>query len=58
MPKKPKFKPIITRVKLNPEQAVMSCCAQPQKGRGSPEPVYQCISAEFCPAGGIQNVSS
>lgn len=25
MHKKPKFKPVITRVKLNPEQAVLSC---------------------------------
>jgi hypothetical protein len=25
MPKKPKFKPEITRVKLNPEQAVLTC---------------------------------
>lgn len=25
MPKKPKFKPIITRIKLNPEQAVLAC---------------------------------
>jgi len=25
MGRKPKFKPIITRVKLNPEQAVLSC---------------------------------
>jgi hypothetical protein len=25
MPKKPKFRPEITRVKLNPEQAVLSC---------------------------------
>ncbi len=25
MPKKPKFKPVITRVKLNPEQAVLTC---------------------------------
>ena len=25
MPKKPKFKPEITRVKLNPEQAVLAC---------------------------------
>ena len=25
MPRKPKFKPVITRVKLNPEQAVLSC---------------------------------
>ena len=25
MSKKPKFKPVITRVKLNPEQAVLAC---------------------------------
>lgn len=25
MPRKPKFKPVITRVKLDPEQAVLSC---------------------------------
>lgn len=25
MPRKPKFRPRITRVKLNPEQAVLSC---------------------------------
>ncbi len=25
MPKKSKFKPVITRVKLNPEQAVLGC---------------------------------
>jgi len=25
MPRKPKFKPEITRVKLNPEQAVLAC---------------------------------
>jgi len=25
MPKKAKFKPLITRIKLNPEQAVLSC---------------------------------
>ncbi len=25
MPKKPKFKPVITRIKLNPEQAVLYC---------------------------------
>lgn len=25
MPKKPKFKPEITRVRLNPEQAVLAC---------------------------------
>lgn len=25
MPSKPKFKPVITRIKLNPEQAVLQC---------------------------------
>jgi hypothetical protein len=25
MPRKPKFKPVITRIKLNPEQAVLVC---------------------------------
>lgn len=25
MPRKPKFRPVITRIKLNPEQAVLSC---------------------------------
>ncbi len=25
MPRKPKFKPVVTRIKLNPEQAVLSC---------------------------------
>lgn len=25
MPRKPKFRPLITRVKLNPEQAVLQC---------------------------------
>lgn len=25
MPRKPKFKPVITRIKLNPEQAVLQC---------------------------------
>jgi hypothetical protein len=25
MPRKPKFRPVITRVKLNPEQAVLTC---------------------------------
>lgn len=31
MSKRPKFKPEITRVKLNPEQAVLSCCCH-QRG--------------------------
>jgi len=26
MPRKPKFKPEVTRVKLNPEQAILGCC--------------------------------
>ena len=27
MPEKKKFKPVITRIKLNPEQAVLACCS-------------------------------
>lgn len=33
MPRKPKFKPVITRVKLNPEQAVLSCSCYTGSGR-------------------------
>ena len=29
MPRKPKFKPVITRIKLNPEQAVLACSCYP-----------------------------
>lgn len=29
MPRKPKFKPEITRVKLNPEQAILACRCYP-----------------------------
>ncbi|MFH1191660.1 MAG: hypothetical protein V1670_05645 [Candidatus Omnitrophota bacterium] len=36
MPKKPKFKPVITRVKLNPEQAVLSCTCYQDGGRTLP----------------------
>ncbi|MDD4294300.1 MAG: hypothetical protein PHP69_02170 [Candidatus Omnitrophica bacterium] len=30
----------ITKIKLNPEQAVLSCCAVPS--RGATEPPFQC----------------
>jgi len=35
VPKKPKFKPEITRVKLNPEQAVLSCACYTGDRRGT-----------------------
>jgi hypothetical protein len=28
-----KFKPVLTRVKLNPEQAVLACCSNARKGQ-------------------------
>jgi hypothetical protein len=34
MTKKPKFKPQISRVKLNPEQAVLSCSCYSDQGGG------------------------
>ena len=33
---KKKFKPVITKVKLNPEQAVLSCCTHPHGKIQSP----------------------
>jgi hypothetical protein len=39
MAKKPKFKPVVTRVKLNPEQAVLTCSCYSegwQFGPGTP----------------------
>lgn len=33
MVKKPKFKPVITRVKLNPEQAVLTCTCMSRNTR-------------------------
>lgn len=51
MPRKPKFRPVITRIKLNPEQAVLTCncysrgmmtfMAYIQKGRIWPNPICQ-----------------
>ncbi len=41
MPRKPKFRPVITRVKLNPEQAVLSCsCWMGQANRTAVLPAY------------------
>lgn len=39
MAKKPKFRPVITRVKLNPEQAVLSCDCY-ELGRTNQSPVF------------------
>lgn len=36
MVRKPKFRPVITRVKLNPEQAVLSCMCFYGAGAGHP----------------------
>ena len=49
--KKKPFKPMeITRVKLNPEQAVLSCCDEGTKGEhDQPDPDMQC--AGMCPDG-------
>jgi hypothetical protein len=37
MLKKPKFKPEITRIKLNPEQAVLTCSCYSTGYRGTPD---------------------
>jgi hypothetical protein len=64
MSKKPKFKPRITRVKLNPEQAVLACdCFDNNTlmGAGEAEGYWQggaaqrvCLSEK--PAGGLSKV--
>jgi len=42
---KPKFKPVITQVKLNPEQAVLACCSiTGGKGQYNPANRYQCAT--------------
>jgi hypothetical protein len=55
MPKKPKFKPRITVVKLNPEQAVLTCNCYSEGLRGSgysePEPSLW-HNFTLCVAGG------
>ena len=38
MPRKPKFRPVITRVKLNPEQAVLTCSCHSRGILGSGTP--------------------
>lgn len=45
MPKKPKFKPEITRVKLNPEQAVLACACYTGVGFG---PVGNAFFGFYC----------
>ena len=45
-----KFRPVITRVKLNPEQAVLACCAN-TRGKGQIRANRtQCTSAARCPS--------
>ena len=56
MHKKKKFKPMITRVKLNPEQAVLACCQLPDKGSID---IAQCMHFTPCnPGEGSGAVSS
>ncbi|MCX5713919.1 MAG: hypothetical protein NT033_03730 [Candidatus Omnitrophica bacterium] len=43
-------KPVVTRVKLNPEQAVLSCCDNTSKGATYSVYNYQCHS--WAPPGG------
>lgn len=48
MPKKPKFKPIISRIKLNPEQAVLTCsCYSGVSGDDYPGPYSGCYSDPY-----------
>ena len=44
-----KFRPVITRVKLNPEQAVLACCAN-TRGKGQVRTINQCTNAARCPS--------
>ncbi len=56
MGRKKKFKPIITRIKLNPEQAVLSCCENTLRGRV--RTTQQCsVAGPSCP-GTISTASS
>lgn len=61
---KPKFKPVITRVKLNPEQAVLSCTCfsegytQPSQGPARNNPawtnIYRCYLNLFKPGATVR----
>jgi len=56
MAEEKKFRPVITRVKLNPEQAVLACCALiARKGRRTGS--RQCTSTT-CGSNRNQNLSS
>lgn len=51
MPEGKKFRPVITRVKLNPEQAVLACCASTLgKGQVRASNRTQCTNAARCPS--------
>jgi len=54
MAEKKKSKPIITRIKLNPEQAVLACCAQ--TGRGQAKFQNVCATGR-CPGGNAQGAA-
>lgn len=59
MLKEKKFRPVITRVKLNPEQAVLACCVFSVRSRlrASPAPPRQC-GTTGCATGTSSLVSS
>ncbi len=48
MSRKPKFNPEITRVKLNPEQAVLACSCWDSNQQGRPTPAS--VTAQYCVA--------
>ncbi len=46
---KPKFNPIVTRVKLNPEQAVLACgCWNAARQSRAVPPNNRAIAASYC----------
>ena len=56
--RKPWHKPVVTRIKLNPEQAVLSCCDQYEKI--PPMSMVQCFATPQveCGGGGVGQSSS
>lgn len=48
MGNKKKFRPLITRIKLNPEQAVLTCCQQTV--RTAVRAAQNCAHPQQCPS--------
>jgi hypothetical protein len=55
MPKKPKFRPVITRVKLNPEQAVLACNCWTAGHTNSGTKTSVGVSSDICSGSGGPN---